>query len=1168
MIDPFAQNNILYGKNPYNFDENDPNFFETVGAQLGMQYDPIVEFISNRIKFRNEVDQNYFPMEDMEGYEQYENHLLQAQNAEHMVELKRALDENLERRRVLERSSFGSQFFASFVDPINFVALPFGGPAVGIGRSFLKTGASTAVLQAGVESIRVPFDPLATPEEAAANVGTAFVAGGFLGGALSVPATRRSKAFVATREALGERELSATPEINTSLPAPTPERPMSQVQNFEIDAAVQSGELVIPKLKDIVTDLETEVANAQAKFAAAATPDNMKTTKAALDESEKRLNEAKDTLAKKEGEYALFKEESLQRQASEEQIAKIDNPFGMVINKFTDSWAFQFITTPMKRVLQDTQIGDLAKKTALAVAGDSGVLINLHKNGLRLGPSVYQKAAIRDGEWVQVYDSMRDLYKKQYRKGSGTILDYDVGTAAQKVGQLAKVLPENQTFYQWMESTNIKRIRGEKAANDAESQAMRLMDEFYAKWEERLQQTGLIGNETFARREVVRLEAEKTVLETRIKSLEKKTDSNSKLRLANAKKKLTKVKNKLDEANSSVALFTKADVIKGEVEPFNPRYWDQAAIQVDRQKFFDILFDWYSKNPFMFKLDEATNSWTRVQLDTTREAIEKRVNDTIDKILNIQDVTDEAVAFYGFTRSKHFRHREVDIPNSLVIDFIETNPVSIMKTYTAKIAPQYEFQVKFGKSIDDVLDDVEEDMLSRGVSEKKVNKVLRDIRHLDDRVKGTVLRNPDALNLKASIILKDLAMLNYLGSAGFSTLPDFAKIMMEHELGDIFKTLFSVMDDHGVRLNAKEGRIAGEIIDILKGDAHMRFTEQMSNNPMNSGLMSSVRTGFFMLNGVAPMTTIFKKMDAMVRSHTIIDYSLKLAKGEATDFQVEYLARYNITKKQAQQIAKAPFEQTDNGLYLPNSTAWADAGVPVEIIEDFRSALNSGIGNTVLMGTPADKPIAVDGVFYVPMHVARRVFPNVKEDAKFKGYYRIENGLLGLPFQFMSYSFAAANKITAAIAQDQVRNRAIPIVAAMGLGYMGMSLKYKDWQMEQMSINDKIARSFDASGLMAMHSDLFYTAMSTVAALGGPDIGMGIVSPKYRQDKDIGDAITGVLGAGPSYGYDAVKAMHMFLEGDFGDAGGQALRMLPFAQLHFLKDTTNEYARAFAGGRY
>ena len=192
-----------------------------------------------------------------------------------------------------------------------------------------------------------------------------------------------------------------------------------------------------------------------------------------------------------------------------------------------------------------------------------------------------------------------------------------------------------------------------------------------------------------------------------------------------------------------------------------------------------------------------------------------------------------------------------------------------------------------------------------------------------------------------------------------------------------------------------------------------------------------------------------------------------------------------------------------------------------DTVENFRTAMNSGIMNTVLMGTPADKPIAVDGVFYVPIHVARKVFPNIKEDPKFKGYHRIENGLLGMPFQFMSYSFAAANKITASLAQGQIKNRAVAITASMGLGYMGMELKYKDYQMEQMAWPDVIARSFDASGVAALHSDLFYTAMNISQALDGPNISGGLIKPKFKQDKSAVDAFLGFAGAGPSYAVDA-----------------------------------------------
>ena len=34
-------------------------------------------------------------------------------------------------------------------------------------------------------------------------------------------------------------------------------------------------------------------------------------------------------------------------------------------------------------------------------------------------------------------------------------------------------------------------------------------------------------------------------------------------------------------------------------------------------------------------------------------------------------------------------------------------------------------------------------------------------------------------------------------------------------------------------MNAKEGRLAGEILEILQGDVHMRFVEDLQNNPLS-----------------------------------------------------------------------------------------------------------------------------------------------------------------------------------------------------------------------------------------------------------------------------------------------------------------------------------------------
>ena len=84
------------------------------------------------------------------------------------------------------------------------MALPFGGPALGLGRAAMRTGTSVAALQTGLEAVRYPFDPIATPQESAMNIGSAFVTGGMIGGLLSIPATRRASTIRKTNDEIAE----------------------------------------------------------------------------------------------------------------------------------------------------------------------------------------------------------------------------------------------------------------------------------------------------------------------------------------------------------------------------------------------------------------------------------------------------------------------------------------------------------------------------------------------------------------------------------------------------------------------------------------------------------------------------------------------------------------------------------------------------------------------------------------------------------------------------------------------------------------------------------------------------------------------------------------------------------------------------------------------------
>ena len=718
---------------------------------------------------------------------------------------------------------------------------------------------------------------------------------------------------------------------------------------------------------------------------------------------------------------------------------------------------------------------------------------------------------------------------------------------------------------------------------------------------------------------------------------------------------------------------------------FRPRYWDHDAIGKNREELERILAEWYRENPSVI-VRTKDQKFERVTLSTAPEALAKRAKDTVDEIMGLSDLGDMDNAYFGAGKSKHFKHRLVDIPNEKVLDFIETNPVAVMKAYVQRTGGRYEFARMFeGASIDDVLDDTLNEVLEAGGSIDKAHAVMKDMRHLYKRVVGGVQRDPSSWDQQTARILRDLAQLNYLGSAGLSTITEPAKIMMEHGLGPTFRGLFNVLKSSQLKMGGKEARIAGEALEKLMGSAHLRLVDDVNNNPLRADFLDKAKDAFYTLNGLGPITRIFKDFDAMMRSHTLIDYSVRWTQGKATKQEQEYLLRYNIDLEDAKKIANAPWQKSESGMYMANTDAWTNtiefpsttaeivsgptgatapngrykpafyrekenkiyideeyikdvmyaergwenprvegvnpikagiinspddyvtfikmheimhtrhsakslgiadkrtkegkaayenaindlavaeiekqARVEPETVRTFRNALSSGIMNTILMGTPADKPIITDGIVYIPMRVARQF--GMKEDAEFKGYARIESGLLGLPFQFYSYSLAAVNKVTAAYGHGQLKNQWIGTAMAMGLGYMVLQAKTPDFV--DLSFQDQFARSFDYSGVAALYSDMFYTAMSTSLALGGPNITGGVLQPRFPQKPDAVDAATGLMGAGPSIAADIGRGVYDIVTGNVGEGTKEVIRNMPFARLWFWKGKMNELTNMIEG---
>ena len=1356
-------------------------FLDTVGATNSVAYSPFIDAYRNRQKYGYEVDTSYNAQEDMGDYKQYSNSLIFAQNAEHMADMKANIDKGVGSRRVLANSGFWAQAGAGLFDPINLIPLPFGGAGVGIVKSALRTGAGVGALQAGLELSKGMYDPVQSMEEGVTNTAMATVSGGLFGSAFSIPATKRSIAYNRHNKA----HIEAT----------------ERQQDFENLAALSDEELAAARSKPIRNQFES------------ANTDSLKAEATRLRES---------TLSP-QGPVPMGATEQARLKAvtSELAVRNLDtvgkDPYAIAAGGTGPI----YLSTPIRRVLS-AAIPDSVKERMSRMASDSGLLQNLHVMGKTLGASVYQRMVPLKGEWVKADFKLTELWGLSIGTEPKTVLGMNFTEKAvsfdSKFGS-----GKQQTYNDFLIEINRQRVFKEEPRTEVEVAARKVLDDFYDVWGQRLQDTGLIGNKNKLVADIVKVDGRIADLEARLAKIESNPKFKYKKRTVESIRsqmtRATKRKETLQDSLDAIA-DGDTDVKPANEDFFSPRYFDHATVKARREELEAIISKWYMDNPFIYVRDKS-GKIVKQRLDSNKTATDARAKATVRKILN--ETTEDADEFFGSGKSMHLKHRGLDIPNKLVWEFMVQNPIDTMKSYVHKTGGRYEFAKMFdGQDFDEMLEDVRLEMMEAGHSQRDINKVGRDFVHMYDRVVTSVMKtDPDRWDNKTAFVMKEAAQLNYLGSAGLSAIPDFARIIMEHEIGDVLKGLMEVLSNERVRLTSEEANFAGEALEMNQGNVQIRMIDDISNNPRATTKYDMMKNAFYIANGLSPITQFAKTLDSIIRGHVIIKDSIAWKNGTISKQNKEYLLRYGISEEMALNIAVAPHQVTEKGFYLPNTKDWENAyafpdtgqympkakitygdtgkyrkdgsyiaamvdydkktikfdvdhikgtfddkpwtqpkvegvkalpenafetpqqwanfvmmheimhtrfqpndlklnlgktklpkvkkgftrtyrfgvkdptrgnvpswmtesaeyksmlkssgrwftddinearwyqrenkegellyvDVPTSLVENyraskmvadkdgvdpkkfasrpdkdlflpeelagksnkfveskeniydrnnpkhyakyenkinelalkehnkqpkieeetltaFRSALSSGILNTIMMGTPADKPILVDGVAYVPMNVARMF--GMKEDVRVRGYSRIESGLLGLPFQFYSYALAATNKVAGSFMQGQMKNRWGGLATAMGAGYLSLMIKTPDFAWDKMEMEDRFARAFDQSGVMALYSDLFYTAMSTSLALGGPNISGGMLNPKFPpREGTMGmvDAATGVGGAGVSITTDYAEGVGQFLNGEYGEGSKQVIRSLPFARMWFWKNQMNEATNAIS----
>ena len=356
------------------------SFGEAVGATLGLRFAPAIDAVSTGIEFNSqERDPNFKWQDNLGDHALYASSLYGAKNAQHMARLKSNIDRGIERRQVLSNSTLMTQLGAGLFDPINFIALPLGGPTVGLARSVARVGLGVAAIEGTSEVINLRLDPVKTIEEAAMNTASAALFGGAIGGAVSIPLTRRAAALEKVNQSNAEmfdmvsriENLEGmTPDDIRNSPARV-DRPYGSLEDAEIRA---------------------EIARIESS-ADEASPNGSSSSEA--------ISSIKDTARAYRNELGL-------RQLEADNI-DLDNPYDLKSSWFINSPLYKAVTTPMKRTLQG-KYPNIVKETFLKAFGDNGMTLAMNSIGLPTPQSVAVRAAVSSGRWVKAHDEMIKLW--------------------------------------------------------------------------------------------------------------------------------------------------------------------------------------------------------------------------------------------------------------------------------------------------------------------------------------------------------------------------------------------------------------------------------------------------------------------------------------------------------------------------------------------------------------------------------------------------------------------------------------------------------------------------------------------------------------------------------------------------------------------------------------
>lgn len=544
-----------------------------------------------------------------------------------------------------------------------------------------------------------------------------------------------------------------------------------------------------------------------------------------------------------------------------------------------------------------------------------------------------------------------------------------------------------------------------------------------------------------------------------------------------------------------------------------PRVYRVGKIVEERDKFRDLLVNWWSRGPSAM----------------SREDAEIAADATINKIVGAKIPQDFTNVFTVKVPGSS-RQRTLNLPDNMMRDYLESDANYVLQRHIREASPDIELTRVFGNrnlesQLKAIQDEYDELMRARPQEQAKLAKArendIRDITAMRDRLVGTygMPDDPSSFFVRAGRAMRNVNFVTKLGGMTVSAIPDLARGVMVNGFSKTMKGYGALISrSPAFAANKSEMKKMGVMVETVLNSRSRLMADLVDSstrtNAAEAGL-DRVTDVFGKLTLMGQYNDINKAINGMVTADSILSGAAPASR----------IAKLGISPATAARISEQFRKHGEvlDGWHIGNFEKWDDdyaAGV-------FQSAVLKDTNNIIITPGVGDKPL------WASSPIGRTVF------------------------QFRSFTTASYNRATIGGLSEGTAQFYYGTAFQIALGALTYALKQSangkevDWTPQKLALE-----GIDRSGILGPLME--YNNMAEKATGGmfglGPLLGTGTQS-RYASRGFIGSAL------GPTFGLlDTVTDVTAgVLNGDAGDRVLHSVRtLLPGNNLFWIAPLINQ----------